>query len=141
MANTASPMGSKGIIAAHSAPRCAHVRLNGQPCGSPALQGNTLCYFHDRVQTSPGAPHFPALEDGVAIQCAIMQVVEGLNTGFMSLKTANSLLYALQTAASNLHNLRRDFDGAVTPALRKTARRRSAAAPAALGPQPPISEA
>lgn len=139
MANATKSIKSTSMAAAHAAPRCAHVRLNGQPCGSPALQGESLCHFHfhyrDQVDR-PGGPQFPPLEDGLAIQCAINRVLEGLDTGLMNIKVANSMLYALQTAASNLHNLRRDFDGqAVSPRRRSTQRKPVASADAAALPE------
>ena len=29
-------------------PTCAHIREDGSLCGSPALRGNRLCYYHQR---------------------------------------------------------------------------------------------
>jgi hypothetical protein len=29
-------------------PQCQHIKLNGVRCGSPALRGKDLCYFHNR---------------------------------------------------------------------------------------------
>src|ERR1700726_2056257 len=28
---------------------CTHVKVNGVPCGSPALRGEAFCYFHQRM--------------------------------------------------------------------------------------------
>ena len=90
------------IAPARQSPRCHHVRQNGVRCGSPAMHGQPYCYIHDRMMNRMPAPQFPPLEDGNAVQCAIMQVLEGLAGGSIEIKMANSMLYALQTAAANL---------------------------------------
>ena len=28
---------------------CTHIKVNGVPCGSPALRGEIFCYFHQRM--------------------------------------------------------------------------------------------
>ena len=28
---------------------CTHIKVNGVPCGSPALHGEIFCYFHQRM--------------------------------------------------------------------------------------------
>lgn len=40
---------------------CRHVRANGTRCGSPALRGQPLCYFHRRERLRyPNRPQAPA---------------------------------------------------------------------------------
>ncbi len=94
--------------------RCSHVKTNGTQCNSPALKLASLCFFHDRWsrtyrcmverQMLPGeiALDLPLLEDADSIQLAIMQVTYFLSRGRLNPKTAALLLYALQTASSNL---------------------------------------
>ena len=78
--------------------------MNGVRCGSPALKSKTLCYFHFRA-ADRHAKHIPFLEDGNALQFALMQIIRGVMDDRIDLKKANTLLYALQIAASNLRQL------------------------------------
>lgn len=98
----------------HSIPRCQHIKVNGTQCGSPALRRNRLCYFHKSWQKTrivvgaKGARRasavfdLPLLEDANSIQLALMQVMRLILSGQLDGKTAGLLLYALQTASSNL---------------------------------------
>ena len=94
--------------------RCQHLKINGTQCGSPALRRNRFCFFHKRFQDERiklsadrarrGVATFvlPVLEDANAIQIALMQVMRLLVSQQMDHKTASLLLYALQTASTNL---------------------------------------
>lgn len=94
--------------------RCQHIKINGTQCGSPALRRNRFCFFHkqyrdERIRLSTdrrrhGVATFilPVLEDANSIQMAIMQIMRLILTGQIEHKTASLLLYALQTASSNL---------------------------------------
>ena len=94
--------------------RCQHVKTNGTQCGSPALRRNRFCYFHKRYQDERirlnadrrrhGTATFflPVLEDANSIQMSLMQIMRLLLTGQIEHKTASLLLYALQTASTNL---------------------------------------
>lgn len=93
--------------------RCQHLKTNGTQCGSPALRRNRFCYFHKRYQEERirlsrdrrrAAATFilPVLEDANSIQMSLMQIMRLLLTGQIEHKTASLLLYALQTASSNL---------------------------------------
>jgi len=94
--------------------RCQHIKVNGTQCGSPALRRNRFCFFHkrfqdqrihlaaDRKRRGPAAFVLPVLEDANSVQVALMQVMRLLVTQQMDHKTASLLLYALQTASSNL---------------------------------------
>ena len=97
-----------------SIPRCEHLRVNGTQCGSPALRRNHFCYFHKRWQETRivlnanrarrgrAALDLPVLEDANSIQVSLMQVMRLILSGQLDPKTAGLLLYALQTASSNL---------------------------------------
>lgn len=96
--------------------RCQHLKINGTQCGSPALRRNRFCYFHKRYQEERirltadrarrGSATFvlPVLEDADSIQVALMQIMRALLSHQIDHKTASLLLYALQTASSNLRN-------------------------------------
>jgi hypothetical protein len=97
-----------------SIPRCEHLKVNGTQCGSPALRRNHFCYFHKRWQETRivlnanrarrgrAALDLPVLEDANSIQVSLMQVMRLILSGQLDPKTAGLLLYALQTASSNL---------------------------------------
>ena len=94
--------------------RCQHLKINGTQCGSPALRRNRFCFFHKRFQDQQikltadrarrGVATFilPVLEDANSIQVALMQVMRLLVSQQIDHKTASLLLYALQTASTNL---------------------------------------
>jgi hypothetical protein len=103
--------------------RCQHIKVNGTQCGSPALRRNRFCYFHkrhheeriklasefqrnDRQKSARArravAIDMPVFEDGNSIQVSLMQITRLLISGAIDTKTAGLVLYALQTASSNL---------------------------------------
>ena len=94
--------------------RCQHLKINGTQCGSPALRRNRFCFFHKRFQDERirlavdrkrrPAPTLilPLLEDANSIQMALQQVMRLILHHDVDYKTAGLLLYALQTASSNL---------------------------------------
>jgi hypothetical protein len=96
--------------------RCQHIKVNGVQCGSPALRRNRFCFFHkrfqderihlsaDRRRRGVGTFILPVLEDANSIQMAIMQIMRLILTGQIEHKTASLLLYALQTASTNLRS-------------------------------------
>jgi hypothetical protein len=89
------------------APRCQHIKTDGVRCGSPALRHKNFCHFHHQLRVpKPRLTYLPALEDANGVQYAIMQVTQALLNKQIDRLTANSLLYALQTAASNLKRVR-----------------------------------
>src|SRR5271166_3104056 len=97
--------------------RCQHLKINGTQCGSPALRRNRFCFFHkrfqdERIRLSADRARrnttfiLPVLEDADSIQIALMQVMRLLVSGQIEHKTASLLLYALQTASTNLRMTR-----------------------------------
>ena len=96
----------------YDAPRCQHVKMNGTQCGSPALAGGKLFFFHRRARQQrlrlvselpdPEPLTLPLLEDANAVQMALMQVMNLLIQGRVDRKLAGTLLYSLQIASSNL---------------------------------------
>jgi hypothetical protein len=106
-----------------SIPRCEHLKVNGTQCGSPALRRNHFCYFHkrwhetrivlnaNRARRGSAALDLPVLEDANSVQVSLMQVMRLILSGQVDPKTAGLLLYALQTASSNLRRI--DFEPAI----------------------------
>lgn len=107
--------------------QCEHIRTNGEFCGSPALRGRNYCYFHltyigrrlraERVRQKAAAYgvdpsvvplELPPLEDANAVQMALTQVIDAILHNRIDSKRAGLVLYALQTASSNL--ARTDLD-------------------------------
>ena len=100
-------------LAALNAPRCQFIRDDGTGCGSAALKGRALCYFHSRTPdgrkrsggrvNKPNSVEIPVLTDGRAIQIAVTGICRGLaQTTTMDSKRAKTLLYGLQIARSLL---------------------------------------
>jgi len=94
--------------------RCRHVKTNGTQCGSPALKGKELCFYHEQNQPravelymdgerySDGSIVLPVFEDAHSIQTVVRQVVQLMLTRRIERKDAGLLLYALQIASGNL---------------------------------------
>lgn len=98
-------------------PRCQHIKANGVQCASPALRQRNFCHFHQswrEFAAAPGAAHrnspsataftLPPLEDAASIQLALMRITHMILNDQIDNKKASLLLYALQTATSNLKN-------------------------------------
>lgn len=93
-------------------PRCQHVKVNGTQCGSPALRRRKYCFFHQQwrqqhinLRARPqrkAVIDLPVLEDANSIQMTITQVMRLILSKQIDSKDASLLLYALQTASSNL---------------------------------------
>ncbi|HLZ41673.1 MAG TPA: hypothetical protein VKQ11_11965 [Candidatus Sulfotelmatobacter sp.] len=101
--------------------RCQHIKVNGTQCGSPALRRNRLCYFHkrhheERIELNTDRARanrprkvsidLPFLEDAESIQVSLTQIMRLIIAGRIDSKTAGLLLYALQTASTNLGRTR-----------------------------------
>ena len=90
---------------------CRHIRSNGRRCRSLAMQGSSFCWFHTttRKRAQPSvvgeALDLPTLEDAESIQLALGDVLRGLANGKMDVRSANTLLYGLQIASTNLRKL------------------------------------
>jgi hypothetical protein len=103
MPNTHYQNTAAGLAAAQAAPRCSHVKLNGDRCGGAALKGRPLCRFH--IQAFRSGKNLPFVEDAAGIQLALMKIVRGIETGSLNFKAASLMLYALQIATSNMKRL------------------------------------
>ncbi|MGD0569410.1 MAG: hypothetical protein ABSA78_13485 [Candidatus Sulfotelmatobacter sp.] len=86
---------------------CTHIKVNGVPCGSPALRGEAFCYFHQRmirgVRTPPKSRLHPMafLEDEQSIQASLMEVINALVRNTIDFRRAQLILRALHIASKN----------------------------------------
>jgi hypothetical protein len=93
---------------------CAHIKVNGIRCGSPALRQEVFCYFHQRmirgVRTPPRSRLHPIanFEDAQAIQASLMEVVNALVRNQIDVARARLVLRALSIAARNASKVRFD---------------------------------
>jgi hypothetical protein len=99
--------------------RCQHIKANGAQCGSPSLRRRHYCYFHEGMhnerqriieqfeqdKSAERTFDVPILEDGNSIQIALMKIIQLLGAGRIDRKSATVMIYALQTAVSNLKNV------------------------------------
>jgi hypothetical protein len=86
---------------------CTHIKVNGVPCGSPALHGEVFCYFHQRMIRGVRTPaksrlHPIALiENEEGIQASLMEVINALVRNTIDLRRAQLILRALHIAVRN----------------------------------------
>jgi len=121
-----SPSGSMTKSAAKSAKSvsiCTHIKVTGIQCGSPALRGKVLCYFHQRMTnfvsiTDSRIHHAALLENEESIQASIMELVNSLLRGTMEIKRGEIILRALNTAVRNSRRVR--FGANVDKMVRET---------------------
>jgi hypothetical protein len=86
---------------------CTHIKVNGVPCGSPALHNEVFCYFHQRmirgVRTPAKSRLHPiaCIEDEHSIQTSLMEVINALVCNTIDFKRATLILRALHIAVKN----------------------------------------
>ena len=90
-------------------PRCHQIHLNGVRCGSPALRGQSHCYYHSVLRQKRDVPTIPYLEDALSVQFSLREIMQGVALGKWDTKRAALLLYALQIASSNLKRIESEF--------------------------------
>ena len=93
---------------------CGHIKADGVLCGSPALRGKTLCYFHQRdVKRAQQRAklrrhaevcelHFPPLNTIMDVQIALFDVMDALAANRIEPQRASALLFGLQQASLQL---------------------------------------
>jgi|GEM_PF-2109687 len=81
---------------------CQHTKQDGNTCASPALSGQTLCYFHSRERTpqqhTEATLELPDLTDRTAILTALSQLLQAVALNQIDTKRANLLLRGLSLA-------------------------------------------
>jgi hypothetical protein len=86
---------------------CTHIKVNGVPCGSPALRGEVFCYFHQRMIRGVRTPtksrlHPIALiENEEGIQASLMEIINALVRNTIDFRRAQLILRALYIAVKN----------------------------------------
>jgi len=97
--------------------RCQHIKTSGAQCGSPALKGEKLCYYHEQNRTVPANIYLegerdaddqimiPPLEDAHAVQMVVRHVIQLMMERRIDRKDAGLMLYALQIASGNLKQM------------------------------------
>src|SRR5262245_129311 len=101
--------------------QCTHILVTGHRCGSPALRGQFLCFFHarllgrvsGRIDSTDCMTH---LESQDSIQFALMSLLSRALLGTIDLPRANFALKLLNTAVRNarLTRFSRNADDMVT---------------------------
>ena len=97
---------------------CDHLKQDGVLCGSPALRGEKLCYFHQRdhqrSQYAAGVirradvlgPRLPRMKSLADVQIALAEVFNALVAKRVPLQRAGRILFDLQQAAVPLRQPR-----------------------------------
>jgi hypothetical protein len=86
---------------------CTHIKVNGVPCGSPALRGEVFCYFHQRMirgVRTPGKSRLhpiALIENEEGIQASLMEIINALIRNTIDLRRAQLVLRALHIAVKN----------------------------------------
>ena len=81
---------------------CNHIFAGGKTCGSPAMRGTYLCYYHRRNRPLRGREIIPPLHDRRAIQKALGNVMHGILSGRISSEDAGRILYGISTAMNTM---------------------------------------
>ncbi|MGB7266534.1 MAG: hypothetical protein WBC92_13535, partial [Terracidiphilus sp.] len=106
---------------------CRHIKPNGIRCKSPALKGNSFCYYHARLHTLGKEPYgkfgpmrLPVPEDSASIQLSIAKISDALINDQIDSKRAGRLLYAMQIATQNIDRKKEFADGDTVPSATET---------------------
>jgi hypothetical protein len=91
---------------------CRHIMPSGAKCHSPAMRGMAYCFFHApgrRPAQGQSRVHkkslkLPALVDRNAIQIALGQVLDAIDSSTISAKSAGQLLFGLRIASDNFRS-------------------------------------
>jgi len=95
--------------------RCRHIFTEGRQCGSPALRGEKLCFYHhaSRRPATHETIHgltfvvLPAPEDLHAIQRGLCEVLRLCASNAIDDKHASTLIRGLSIASANLARIAR----------------------------------
>jgi len=82
---------------AHRAPRCEHIKFNGEKCGSPAIRGQRCCYFHTEAYADAIA--LPLIEDQSSLQLAFRRLTQQLLCNQIDPMRARVVLQVLEATA------------------------------------------
>jgi hypothetical protein len=97
-------------------PTCSHQKEDGVLCGSPALRGKKLCFYHHRDHqrqqyverilraNDPVRPNAPPPRTPLDWQFKLYEVMTALANDRINTRRAGKLLVALQQASTDLRN-------------------------------------
>lgn len=92
-------------------PTCSYTFPDNHRCGSPALRGDTFCYFHHPDRRPVSNPYARRARRGFqltpptdrhSLQLALNQVVTRLAANQLDVHRARLILHTLQIASQNL---------------------------------------
>ena len=101
-----------------SIPLCNYPKPDGIACGSPALRGKQLCYYHQRDrkryeysakvlrQLDVLGPRLPRLRNRFAVQDALYQIMNAILDQQIDPDRAGCHLFALQQTSRSLRKSR-----------------------------------
>lgn len=106
---------------------CEHIKSSGVRCGSPALRGGRLCYYHRGLcdalpprgafmdagfvkGCSNHVMQLPLLEDAASLQMAYMQVLGAMAHDWVTVPKGRVMLSALNGASRNLARMQRQIE-------------------------------
>ena len=101
-----------------SCPTCSHRKADALPCGSPALPGKKLCYFHHRDHKRRAyaasvirradvlGPRLPRMKSLADVQLALYEVLNALAAHRVSYPRAARILFDLERSAVPLRQPR-----------------------------------
>ena len=86
--------------------KCQHRKVDGTRCGSPAMKGRRMCYFHEqsrklhpnRIGPAPIFRDFPIIEDPRSVQIGLNQVIQALVHRSIDHRSAAQILWGLEMA-------------------------------------------
>ena len=77
-------------------PQCQKVKKDGVRCGSPALRGKPLCYFHGRAPRPRPKRVVPEVPDPSDAMAVLNWTIRGLMNNKLDPKAAAQIIYGIQ---------------------------------------------
>ena len=77
-------------------PQCERVKKDGVRCGSPALHGKSLCYFHSRAPRPKPKRVVPQVPDPGNALAVLNWTLRGLMSRTLDPKEAAQIIYGIQ---------------------------------------------
>ena len=99
-------------------PICSHRKDDGAPCGSPALRGKKLCYYHQRDHKRQQyaaainrradvlGPRLPCMKSLYDVKAALYEVMTAIVDHRINNQRAGRILFDLQQASASLNKPR-----------------------------------